>query len=142
MQDEQSSSVELPLLPPRRYFAPKWVLGALAGVVVGPVWGAAAGCFLFDFDEFQKPHFLLYLAAMLASMTFTGIVIGVIRRWPELLGLLIGLGAAPVFFVVFWAQYLRPMFGILGVMLMLPIGAFGGGLTGLLLRLLKRFSRA
>jgi len=133
-------SDEFPSLPPGRYSAPKWILGATAGLTVGLVWGGVCSCFLYDIDEFQKPYFLLYLAAMLASMSLTGLLVGIIRRWPELLGVFIGSWAATVFFLAFMSHYLRPPFGILMVMFMPPIGAIGGAITGLLLRLLNRIS--
>jgi hypothetical protein len=104
MQDEQFLSEELPLLPPRRYFAPKWLLGAVAGIVAGLTSGVVAGCFLFDFDEFLKPYFFLYLAAVLASMTATGVIMGLVRKLPELYGVLIGAGSATALFVAFWSR--------------------------------------
>ena len=140
MQDEQFSSDELPLLPPRRYFAPKWLLGAVAGIVAGLTWGVVAGCFLFDFDEFLKPYFFLYLAAVLASMTATGVIMGLVRKLPELYGVLIGAGSATVLFVAFWSRYLQPPFGILMVMFVPPLGTIGGLITGVLLRLLTFIS--
>jgi hypothetical protein len=81
LSSENAMSDEFPSLPPGRYSAPKWILGATAGLTVGLVWGGVCGCFLYDIDEFQKPYFLLYLAAMLASMSLTGLLVGIIRRW-------------------------------------------------------------
>jgi hypothetical protein len=132
-------SDELPSLPRRRYFAPKWILGAIAGLVIGLMWGVASGCLLFD-GGIQKPEFLLYLAAILTSMTLTGLLVGALGRWPEFFGLFIGSWAATVFFLAFMSRYLRPPFGILMVAFMPPVGAFGGAITGLLPRLLIRFS--
>jgi len=83
--------------------------------------------------------FWLYLAAMIVSMTITGIVISVSRKLPEILGVFIGGVTATIFFTVFAAHSLRPPFGILLVLFMPPIGALGGAFTGLLLRLLARY---
>jgi hypothetical protein len=142
MSDEEFGSDKLPLLPPRKSFAPKWILGLVAGVVVGIAWGLAAGCFLFDFDEFLKPYFFSYLAAVVASMTASGLVAGIVQRWPELSAVPIGAFSATILLFVFCPRYLEPPFGILWVMFMPPLGAIGGALTGLLLRLLTRFSRS
>jgi len=140
MENEQFSPGESSSVAPRRQFAPRWLLGLLSGVIVGLAWGMAAGSFLYDPDEFQKPYFLRYLAAMLASMSLTGLLVGIIRGWPELFGGMIGSWGTTVFFVALTSRELPPPFGILMVMFLLALGAIGGAITGLLLRLLTRLS--
>jgi hypothetical protein len=119
-------------------FQVKWVRGAIAGLIVGLVWGGTSAYFVFG-DQVQEPVFWLYLIAMVVSMTLTGILIGVVRKLPEFFGIFIGTGTALVLAAAFVIRSLRPTFGILLMVFMPWIGAIGGTITALLLRVLNRW---